>query len=47
MGMFRFRQEIEMLLVSVCVAQIYIKIWKKISANSFKFSANENLALAA
>ena len=47
MGMFWFRQKIEALLVSVCVAQIYIKSWTKISANSFKFSANENLALAA
>lgn len=32
--------------LSVCVAQIYIKSWKKINANSENFGAND-LALAA
>ncbi len=31
--------------ISVCVAQIYIKIWKKINANN-KFAAT-NVAIAA
>lgn len=46
MGMLRFRQENETLSVSVCVAQIYIKSWKKINADSDNVGAS-NLALAA
>lgn len=45
MGMFWFRQGNLALFISVCVAQIYKKIWKKINANN-NFSAN-TLALAA
>lgn len=45
-GCSGFDKKLEMLLISVCVAQIYIKSWKKINANSENFGAN-TLALAA
>ena len=45
-GCFGFDREYEMLFISVCVAQIYIKSWKKINADSDNIGAS-NFALAA
>ncbi len=45
MGVSRFRQVALVLFISVCVAQIYIKSWKKINAKT-NFAAT-NVAIAA